>query len=217
MTIDTTTTVVINAKPEDKPALSKTLTREALLALIFKHRAVPVAIAKELGVAEGYFWHLLKARGLNEELRKARAKYKISPRRAKKAVPPFAKKPAGRIITPKGRGDNSTADAPPPATPKTEPPTRRVAVAANLSPTGVGITKVCAEVCEMLLQKNAAYGDSALAPLRVFSKADTIEQLRVRIDDKLSRLFRGQDAGEDAELDLIGYLVLLRVAKMRGC
>ena len=35
----------------------------------------------------------------------------------------------------------------------------------------------------------------------------------MRIDDKLSRLARGRAAGEDVTLDLIGYLILLRVAE----
>ena len=46
-----------------------------------------------------------------------------------------------------------------------------------------------------------------------FSKADTVEQIRVRLDDKLSRIAWSQVAGEDVTLDLIGYLVLLRVAE----
>jgi len=70
----------------------------------------------------------------------------------------------------------------------------------------------CNALADMLVQKNAAYGDSALSPLRVFSHADPVEQLRVRIDDKLSRLMRGSAAGEDVVLDLLGYLVLLRIA-----
>ena len=38
----------------------------------------------------------------------------------------------------------------------------------------------------------------------------------MRIDDKLSRLARGTDyADEDTVLDLIGYLVLLRIAEGR--
>ncbi len=72
------------------------------------------------------------------------------------------------------------------------------------------------EIREMLLAKNQAYGDSALAPVRVFSRADPVEQLRVRLDDKLSRLARGSDAGEDVVADLIGYLFLLRIAMRRG-
>ena len=65
----------------------------------------------------------------------------------------------------------------------------------------------------MLLAKNRAYGNSATAPVRIFSRASADEQLRVRIDDKLSRLAKGQaDAfGEDVVVDLIGYLVLLLV------
>jgi hypothetical protein len=68
-------------------------------------------------------------------------------------------------------------------------------------------------VFRMLRAKNRAYGDSAMDPVRVFSRADPLEQIRVRIDDKLSRLARGSGAGEDVTLDLIGYLVLLRVAE----
>lgn len=70
----------------------------------------------------------------------------------------------------------------------------------------------CEEVKNMLLSKNRKYGNSALQPKRIFSKADTIEQINVRIDDKLSRIANqnGKD-DEDAELDLIGYLILKRV------
>ena len=69
---------------------------------------------------------------------------------------------------------------------------------------------------QMLLQKNEAYGDSALTPVRIFSKASPIEQLLVRIDDKLSRITKGIGATldhEDAINDLIGYLVLLKIAR----
>ena len=74
------------------------------------------------------------------------------------------------------------------------------------------ILQICNEVAEMLIKKNRDYGNSALDPVRIFSKTDTIEQLNVRMDDKLSRLARGSNAGEDPEWDLIGYLVLKRVA-----
>lgn len=78
------------------------------------------------------------------------------------------------------------------------------------------IVSVLRDVQNMLIEKNAAYGNSALSPVRVFSKASTVEQLLVRIDDKLSRLARGTASGEDVELDLLGYLVLLRVARTRA-
>jgi len=47
--------------------------------------------------------------------------------------------------------------------------------------------------------------------VRIFSKATPEEGLRIRIDDKLSRIARGDAAGEDTILDLAGYLILLRV------
>lgn len=72
-----------------------------------------------------------------------------------------------------------------------------------------------AEVQEMLLQKNQAYGNAALDPVRVFSKAAPSAGLMIRIDDKLSRLARGEEAGEDTIKDLIGYLILLRMAKKK--
>jgi len=71
------------------------------------------------------------------------------------------------------------------------------------------------EITKMLQSKNDAYGDSALAPIRVFSKSDGQEQLKVRIDDKLNRLIQGNDSIEsdkDVILDLVGYLVLLLIA-----
>ena len=72
----------------------------------------------------------------------------------------------------------------------------------------------CCKLCRMLRAKNAAYGNSALEPVRIFSRADAEEQLNVRMDDKLSRIARGAAAGEDPELDLAGYLILKRVGRM---
>ena len=78
------------------------------------------------------------------------------------------------------------------------------------------IEEVLSEVQVLLTRKNKAYGDSALSPLRVFSSADGVEGLRVRIDDKLSRIKADTgDIIEDTLLDLLGYLVLLRVALKR--
>ena len=75
------------------------------------------------------------------------------------------------------------------------------------------IGKECDIIKAFLVEKNLAYGDSALSPVRVFSKASTVEQLLVRIDDKLSRMQRGFEHGtDDTTLDLIGYLILLRIA-----
>jgi hypothetical protein len=84
------------------------------------------------------------------------------------------------------------------------------------SPAAPEILKVCLDLAAFLMEKNSAYGNSALEPLRVISKADAAEQIRIRIDDKLSRLFRGQTGSEDALQDLVGYWVLLKVLETRA-
>lgn len=79
------------------------------------------------------------------------------------------------------------------------------------------IVRVCTDISVMLQEKNFAYGDSALDPVRIFSKANAIEQLLVRIDDKLSRFARGNEYPGDNDIDdLIGYLILLKIAKERN-
>jgi hypothetical protein len=73
---------------------------------------------------------------------------------------------------------------------------------------------VLEDVFEYVAEKNRKYGDSALHPIRVFSKADPMEQLRVRLDDKLSRIRTCEpDDMEDSVKDLIGYLVLYRIGE----
>lgn len=79
------------------------------------------------------------------------------------------------------------------------------------------IAAECDRIKEMLLDKNRKYGDSAVYPVRIFSKADNIEQINVRIDDKLSRIMSAQDdEDEDVEDDLIGYLVLKKVCRIKN-
>lgn len=73
------------------------------------------------------------------------------------------------------------------------------------------ISEICDELKEFLLEKNKSYGNSAAEPLQIFSTMSPMDQINVRIDDKLSRIARGNDyRNEDTELDLIGYLILKR-------
>ena len=75
----------------------------------------------------------------------------------------------------------------------------------------------CNLIKEMLIEKNNTYGDSALDPVRIFSDSGPIEQLKVRIDDKLSRMIKGDSFPGDNDVDdLIGYLILLKVALARS-
>lgn len=86
----------------------------------------------------------------------------------------------------------------------------------QMSKSQLEIAKVCDEIKDLLISKNAKYGDSALNPSRIFSKASAVEQILVRIDDKLTRIEKGAGLlanDEDVVNDLIGYLVLLKIAQ----
>ena len=76
------------------------------------------------------------------------------------------------------------------------------------------IATECDALKAMLLEKNAAYGNSVFAPVGIFSKLPVRERLLVRIEDKLSRLRGGSEfPGDDTIKDLIGYLILYRIAE----
>lgn len=82
------------------------------------------------------------------------------------------------------------------------------------APSGEKILSTCIDIAAFLALKNRSYGNSAIKPKRIFSKASATEQISVRIDDKLSRLIDGEEyPGDNDYLDLLGYLVLYFVAK----
>ena len=84
----------------------------------------------------------------------------------------------------------------------------------TMSESEMKISGVCDDIKELLINKNRKYGNSALKPCRFFSKASAVEQLLVRIDDKLNRIMQGAGLladDEDVVNDLIGYLVLLKI------
>jgi hypothetical protein len=73
----------------------------------------------------------------------------------------------------------------------------------------------CSMISDLLCSKNESYGDSACSPIQIFSKLDADDAICARIDDKLSRIAnRGLNGEtEDTLFDLIGYLVLLKIAR----
>ena len=73
----------------------------------------------------------------------------------------------------------------------------------------------CKMISDLLCQKNESYGDSACSPIKIFSKLESDDAICARIDDKLSRIAnRGLNGDtEDTLFDLIGYLVLLQIAR----
>ena len=76
----------------------------------------------------------------------------------------------------------------------------------TMSDSETKISAICDDIKELLIHKNRKYGNSALKPCRVFSKSSAVEQLLVRIDDKLNRIMQGAGLLEDDE-DVINDLV----------
>lgn len=75
------------------------------------------------------------------------------------------------------------------------------------------IAAVCENIQDFLISKNRKYGDSAVKPQRVFSKATPEEAILVRMDDKLSRINNSDEIDQDDLFDLLGYGVLLAIVK----
>ena len=76
------------------------------------------------------------------------------------------------------------------------------------------VQKITNDIRDMLIEKNNSYGNSAFSPIQVFANLDPISQILVRIDDKLSRIQNGNEfPGDDTVNDLIGYLILLKIAR----
>ena len=74
----------------------------------------------------------------------------------------------------------------------------------------------CEALKNMLLDKNAAYGDAVHQTGPLFD-IDPVTGIQARINDKLRRIQNKgiNDLTEDSISDLIGYLVHLRIALVR--
>jgi len=79
---------------------------------------------------------------------------------------------------------------------------------------GMKVLNATRSITDLLIRKNRAYGNTALNPTNVFSKLSAKEAICARIDDKLSRISNTglHDETEDTVDDLIGYLLLLKMA-----
>lgn len=71
---------------------------------------------------------------------------------------------------------------------------------------------ICDSMKELLEYKNTKYGDSALKPKKIFYKGDSESSIRIRLDDKLSRICTSQELKFNDVADVIGYCVLLLVS-----
>lgn len=76
------------------------------------------------------------------------------------------------------------------------------------------IVEITAAMRELLLYKNAKYGDSALSPKQIFYKGDAVNSILIRIDDKLGRIMANTESSPRINdvADIIGYCTLLLIS-----
>ena len=180
----------------DEPSANARGCAPALIPFCRKHRTAAMAMRVQYKLTDEEAAHRCVANGNANPPPKLSA---VKPAAPKKAAPKKASaKPAAVAVNR-------------PASPESSPVA--AVVEAPASDFAAKVRSELDALGTMLIAKNAAYGNSALEPVRIFSQLGPEAGLRVRIDDKLSRLARGAAAGEDVELDLVGYLVLLRIAR----
>ena len=83
-----------------------------------------------------------------------------------------------------------------------------------LTGTQQGIIHVFNSMRDLVVEKNKRYGDAALTPKQIFSKLDAGEGIKVRIDDKISRIMNSDGTVRKNDVaDLMGYLALFSVSQ----
>lgn len=82
----------------------------------------------------------------------------------------------------------------------------------SLSESQKKIVEICDSMKDLLLYKNQKYGDSALNPNNIFYKGDSINSIKIRLDDKIGRIKNCEEIRINDVCDIIGYSVLLLVS-----
>ena len=67
-------------------------------------------------------------------------------------------------------------------------------------------------ICDVLIEKNKRYGNSALQPLNIFYKGDAINSIAIRLDDKISRIKNSSELRKNDMFDILGYLILYSIS-----
>ncbi len=75
------------------------------------------------------------------------------------------------------------------------------------------IIKIYDGLKALQLIKNDRYNDSALKPIAIFSKTSSNEQIKCRLDDKISRVKNSSELRKNDCADIIGYVVLLMISE----
>jgi hypothetical protein len=85
----------------------------------------------------------------------------------------------------------------------------------NLTITQTNLCNIVDAMKSLLLYKNKHYGNSALEPIGIFYKGSAEDSIKIRLDDKLKRIYNNKDEPKTNDVcDIIGYSFLYLLSKM---
>jgi hypothetical protein len=87
----------------------------------------------------------------------------------------------------------------------------------QLESTRKRIEQAGTSLTKLVMEKNRLYGDSVFYPLGIFTKHvgaynSAIDNILVRLDDKLGRVGNSPSLRKNDIADIVGYLILLSVS-----
>jgi hypothetical protein len=74
------------------------------------------------------------------------------------------------------------------------------------------IKEASSSIVSLLIEKNKSYGNSYFNPVSIFSKFSVTDRIDSRIDEKLARIRSSGSEVEDTYDDLIGLLLIRKIA-----
>lgn len=69
---------------------------------------------------------------------------------------------------------------------------------------------------DLVLEKSKRYGDSALNPIKCFSKVSADESIRIRLDDKLKRIMNASEIRKNDALPILSDIFRSFVSRVIG-
>jgi hypothetical protein len=83
----------------------------------------------------------------------------------------------------------------------------------TLGDTITSLTNIYKNFAQFIIEKNRRYGDSALHPLKIFSKIEPHNNICSRLDEKLQRISNADKLKKNDVSDVFGYIALLMAEK----
>jgi uridine kinase len=75
------------------------------------------------------------------------------------------------------------------------------------------IESVCKKFADFLKAKNHRYVESTTTSMHIFSKSDSSNTIRVKLDDKINKIINSDTLHKEDVISLTGHLIMLMIAE----